>query len=104
MGRHLDIIHHQRHPAAKDKHALANHGGAVQGAGQRGDTAQLRLRPGHRVNVEDPEVSQPAARHASVDNEAGIAAVLVCVGGGGVGFPRRRRLPVAAGDVPLHAV
>ena len=104
MRRHFDVVHDEGDPAAEDEHPLADHGGGVKGAGQRRHSAQLRLRPGHRVDVEDPEIGEAAARHPAVDNEPGVGAVLVGVGGGGVGFAGRRRLPVAAGDVPLHRV
>ena len=81
---YLYVIHDEGDPTTEAKHPVANHGGAVEGAGQGLHPVQLRLVPRHRVNVKDPEVGQPATGHAAVDDELGVVALLVHVGHGGV--------------------
>ena len=81
---YLYVIHDEGDPTTEAKHPVANHGGAVEGAGQGLHPVQLRLVPRHRVNVKDPEVGQPATGHAAVDDELGVIALLVHVGHGGV--------------------
>ena len=54
----------------------------MEGPGEGRDAVQLRLAPGHRVYVEDPEVGQSAATHPSVYDEARVGPVLVEAGCG----------------------
>ena len=64
----------------------------------------MRFEPGHAVNVQDPEVSQPAPAHAAVDDELGRGAVLVGHSDGRVGLSGRRAAPVSGRDLPLERV
>ena len=65
---------------------------------------QDRFVPGHGVDVEDPQVPQPAAAHAPEDDELGVGPVPVRGGHGRVRLPRRRAGPVTARNIPLHHV
>ena len=64
----------------------------------------MRLEPGHAVNVQDPEVAQPAPAHAAVDNELGRGPVLVGHGDGRVGLSGRWAAPISGWYLPLKRV
>ena len=122
MGRHLDIVHDEGHPAAKDKHPGSDHGSRMEGSGKWRNATKLRFGPGHCVDVKDPQVSQSAARHTTIYNQPEkksikvsrremnkvcqpwVGAVPICAGCSTVALPGRGSLSIARRNVPLHCV
>lgn len=96
-----DLLADEWHPAAEHIHFVADECGAVQGARQRRRTLHNGLNPDERAGVQDPQISQATAAHASVDDEVVLVAALRLVGDGCVGLAGRRRLAEGGGDLPL---
>ena len=61
-----DVVHDEGDPPAEDEHAAVDEGGRVEGARQRRGAVDDRLRPRHRVDVQDPQVAQPVNQKYSI--------------------------------------
>ena len=60
------VVHDERHPPAEDEHAAVDEGGGVERAGKGRGAVDDGLRPGHRVDVQDPQVTQSEGRNVEM--------------------------------------
>lgn len=79
---------------------LTYQGGTVQRSWEGWDPTNYRLSPGHGIDVQYVQISQPTTTHTSIYNEFWAVAISV-VSDSSVRFSRRWRLSVCYWNIPV---